>query len=349
MFGHWVMLVPDLSGDGLADAVIAAPLARVGSAGCGIIVARSPKSGVEVWRREQADGENLGWDLAQAGDQDGDGRLDFFVGAPSTRERARVLLLSGRDGSVLRTYTPTEDGNSFGWYVDRLDDLDGDGRADLAVGAPTAANADGKWAGAAWVLSSASGKELRYWTGTDPHLGFGGVLAGVADLDADGKRDLAVAAPATEEGEAREHPGEVFVYSTSSGKELRHWSGRQPGEQFGRMIVSAGDLDGDGVDDVAVGAPWYRRDGGDKVGRVEFRSAKTGDVLSELTGDEALDWFGWHIRRAPDPEGRGRPALLIGALRHPIDGQAGVGVIDWYVWRGDQGTITRGTRRSDIK
>ena len=74
-----------------------------------------------------------------------------------------------------------------------------------------------------------------------------------------------------------------------------------------------------------------------------------GDVLSELVGDEALYWFGWHIRRAPDPEGRGRPALLIGSLLHPVDGQAGVGVIDWYVWRGGQGTVTRGARRSDIK
>ena len=352
MFGHWVMLVPDLSGDGLADVVIAAPSARVGNAACGIVVARSPKSGDELWKHELADGENLGWDLAQAGDQDGDGRLDFFVGAPS-QKRSRVLLLSGRDGSVLKTYTPTEDGDSFGWYVDRLDDLDGDGRPDLAVGAPTATHDDGKGGGAAWILSAASGKELRYWTGTDPRGGFGGVLAAVADLDDDGKRDLAVGVPFTEEGEARAHPGDVFVYSTGTGKELRHWSGRQPGEQFGRMIVSAGDLDGDGVDDVAVGAPWHRRDGGDKVGRVELRSAKTGDVLSELFGDEALDWFGWHIRRAPDPEGRGRPALLIGALRHPVDGQAGVGVIDWYVWRGGpstaQGTITRGTRRSDIK
>jgi len=349
MFGHWVMLVPDLSGDGLADVVVAAPLARVGRDGAGIVVARSPKSGDELWRREQPDGENLGWDLAQAGDQDGDGRIDLFVGAPTTGERARVLLLSGRDGSVLRTYTPTEEGTTFGWYVDRLDDLDGDGRADLAVGAPSAAQADGRRGGAAWVLSSASGKELRYWTGTDPRGGFGGVLAAVADLDGDGKRDLAIAAPFTEEGEARSHPGEVFVYSTGTGKELRHWSGRQPGEQFGRMIVSAGDLDGDGVDDVAIGAPWHQRDGGDKVGRVEFRSAKTGEVLSELFGDEALDWFGWHIRRAPDPEGRGRPAVLIGALRHPVDGQIGVGVIDWYVWRGGQGTNTRGTRRSDIK
>jgi hypothetical protein len=81
---------------------------------------------------------------------------------------------------------------------------------------------------------------------------------------------------------------------------------------------------------------------------------RTGAVLAELFGDGADCWFGWHIRRAPDPDGRGRPALLIGSLRHPVDGKVGAGVVDLYVLqRGehavDHGTTTRGTRRSDIR
>ena len=99
------------------------------------------------------------------------------------------------------------------------------------------------------------------------------------------------------------------------------------------MTVSAGDLDGDGVDDIAIAAPWFRRDTGDRVGRVEFRSGRTGAVFSELSGDDADAWFGWHIRRAPDPDGLGRPALLISALRQPVGGQPGVGVLELYVWR----------------
>ena len=121
------------------------------------------------------------------------------------------------------------------------------------------------------------------------------------------------------------------------------------------MVVAAGDLDGDGVDDArdrrAVAS---HREAADRVGRVELRSGRTGTVLDELFGDEADCWFGWHIRRAPDPDGRGRPALLIASLRHPVDGQMAVGVLDLYVLRrasdaGPQGTKTRGARRSDIK
>jgi FG-GAP repeat len=347
LFGHWVMPIPDLSGDGLADLVIAAPHATVDGRMRGIVVARSPKTGAELWKRAETESENLGWDLTLAGDQNGDGYVDLFVGAPA-QDTGRVDLLNGRDGTVLRSYSPREDGGSFGWYVARLDDLDGDGRPDLAVGAPFAAGV-----GATWVFSSASGKELHHWKGADRRGGFGGVVAAVADLDGDRKGDIAVAAPGTED-QTRSIPGELRIYSSSTGKELRHWSGKQPGELYARMIVGAGDLDGDGVEDLAIGAPWHRRAKADRVGRVELRSGRSGVVLTELTGDEAECWFGWHIRRAPDPEGQGRPALLIGSLRHPVDGKVAVGVLDLYVLRrakkgGGQGTMTRGSRRSDIK
>ena len=352
LFGHWVMPIPDISGDGLADLIIAAPHGSVDGRSRGILVARSPKTGKELWQRREAESENLGWDLTLAGDQDRDGHPDLFVGAPAGKS-GRVYLLSGKDGTVLQTYAPEGEAGSFGWYVATLDDLDGDGRPDLAVGAPFAPDADGTMVGAAWVLSSASGRELHHWKGTDRRGGFGGVVAAAGDIDGDGKGEIAVAAPATED-QTRSLPGEVSIYSGASGKELRHWSGSQPGELFGRMIVAVGDLDGDGVEDLAVSAPWWRREGADRVGRVELRSGRSGKVLDEFVGDGEDCWFGWHIRRAPDPDGRGRPTLLIGSLRHPVDGKVAVGVLDLVVLRrakgrGGQGTITRGSRRSDIR
>jgi hypothetical protein len=331
LFGHWVLPVPDLGSDGLADVVVSAPAARVDGDVRGVVVARSPASGDELWQRVGTGSENFGWDLALAGDQDGDGRTELFVGAPSL-DAGRVYLVAGKDGAVLRTYAPSGEVRSFGWYVARVPDLDGDGRDDLAVGAPLAPDAGGAPIGGAWILSSASGKPIQQWAGSGALSGFGEIVAAVGDVDGDGKADVAVASPRTND-QTRSLPGEVRVYSGASGREVRSWTGGQPGELFGRMTVDAGDVDGDGIDDVAIGAPWHRRGDAARTGRVEIRSGKSGALLNELVGDEADCWFGWHIRRAPDPEGRGRPALLIGSLRHPVDGKAAVGVIDLWVWR----------------
>ncbi len=329
LFGHWVLPIPDLDGDGRADLVITAPNARPDGTLRGVLTARSPKSGAEIWRLSGVRTENLGWHLALAGDQNGDDATDLFVGAPST-DGGRVYLVSGKDGTIVRAYAPRRPAPSFGWYVAAIGDLDGDGLEDLAVGAHRTEGRGGTVVGAAYAFSSWTGKTLHHWKGTDHLGGFGEVVTGIGDLDGDGRGEIAIASPRRDE-EPRSHAGEVRIYSGRSGKVIRHWHGRQAGEIFGRMIVAAGDVDGDGVEDLAIGAPWYRHESAEGVGRVELRSGRDGKVLGELIGDEPDCWFGWHIRRAPDPSGRGRPALLISSLRHSVDGQERVGVLDWYV------------------
>jgi hypothetical protein len=162
--------------------------------------------------------------------------------------------------------------------------------------------------------------------------GFGEIVATVGDLDGDSLGEVVVAAPRTND-RSRKHPGEVFVYSSKTGEPIRHFVGSQPGELFGRMVAPAGDLDGDGTEDLAVGAPWHRSAAGERAGRVEFLSGRSGASLGEIVGNVADAWFGWHIRRAPDPDGHHRPTLLIGSLRYPINGVAGTGVLDLYVLR----------------
>jgi hypothetical protein len=155
-------------------------------------------------------------------------------------------------------------------------------------------------------------------------------VASVGDLDGDGRAEIAIASPGTSDS-TRSRPGEVQIFSGVTGAELRAWKGKQDGELYGRMVYSAGDVDGDGTDDVVIGAPWFRVGDDDKTGRTEMRSGKTGNVLAEWVGDEPGAWFGWHIRRAPDPDAKGRPALLVGSLMRSVGGQPRVGVIDLYI------------------
>jgi hypothetical protein len=339
LFGHSVLAGPDADGDGLPDVVGAAPNGKLQDDYRGVLYTRSPVSGRLLWTLIGEPGEGLGWDLALAGDQDGDGVEDLFAGAPGGPGPGKAYLVSGRDGKVLRAFTSKAAGDEFGWYVAAAPDLDGDGRLDLAVGAPTAelvaaGNAGTSVpAGAAWVLSSASRRELHAWRGETPRGMFGEVVAGLPDLDGDGAGEVAVSAPHQGTGDEPWLPGEVFIFSGASGSLLHRWRGRRDGELYGRMVTSAGDIDGDGTGDVAVGVPWSRNGDRERAGRVELRSGRTGEVLEVLEGERPELWLGWHIERGEDLGPERRRGLVVSTIRSEENGLPAAGAIRVYVLR----------------
>jgi hypothetical protein len=235
-----------------------------------------------------ADGR-FGEDVALVGDLDGDGLPELAVGAPkdpgSGPWRGAVwILFLDEDGSV-RAWQRIAGGeggfpdviadwDQFGAEVAETGDLDGDGVPDLAVGAPFHDD-EGLDRGAFWLLLlNPDGTVKDHVKHSGGEGGFGGILhdgdrfgeglATLGDLDGDGTLELAVGAPSDDA--AGNHAGAVWIVSLDDSLAITAWTRVAEGEGglladqqdfdfIGGTLEPLGDLDGDGVPDLAIGHP----------------------------------------------------------------------------------------------
>lgn len=221
-------------------------------------------------------------------DLDGDGFAEIAVGATGLHNGAKqvggALILSGRDFSIYDTVYGAQDLDSAGYSVAWCGDVDNDGVADLAVGAPDFASSVGAASGQVRIHSGQTGIVIRAIKGATKGGWFGKALADLGDVNGDGIDDLLVGAPfdPTNGGGA----GRVLICSGSDGSTLLAVDG-DPGSKSGWSVANVGDLDADLVNDFAVGAP--SADGPhqfDRVGSVRVHSGATGAKLWEFDGSE---------------------------------------------------------------
>jgi len=194
----------------------------------------------------------FGGSIAGLGDVNGDGHDDFVTGAPNAGAGGQgvVQILSGADHSVIREWTGDSTGDLFGSCVDRVGDVDGDGVADVIIGAPGLAQ-PGPYSGVVRVYSSGTGALLYQIPALGEGDSFGKVVAGLGDLDRDGRADFAAATPFghTPGGEA--NAGYVRFVSGADGHELAIVFGAAE-ELLGFNVRPAGDFDADGTPDVVI-------------------------------------------------------------------------------------------------
>jgi hypothetical protein len=206
-------------------------------------------------------GDRFGSRVASAGDVNGDGFGDLVVAASGADGNAgRVYVFYGGAAGISATPSvmiagPAGASGSFGDHVATIGDVDGDGFADLAVGA----SGVGSQTGRVYVFRGASSglTTTASWTFDGPDgagSSFGLAIARGADVNADGFGDLVVSAMLANGGTGAAY---VFAGSASgpaSAPSLRIAGFDGTGGQFGSSLEIVGDVDGDGIVDVGVGA-----------------------------------------------------------------------------------------------
>ena len=327
-FPYWpgtaLCTIGDLNGDSFPDYLVgdgaAIEIGRVyavSGINDGILFQIDSDSGVNL----------LGAGIGTVGDLDGDGKREVLIGSTGFNgngvpDSGRMSVYSGATGVLLFNFDGSQLLEQLGWSVTGTGDLDGDGVPDILVGAPHFPGP-----GRVCAVSGATGQLIYSVPAPAPGLSFGYSIASLgSDLDGDGVHDYAVGAPApgTIGG-----IGAVWVLSGATGTVIRIHSLGTPYDGFGTSVAGAGDLDGDGVGDLLVGAPhcyvpWVV--GGDSnalspvaPGMVFAYSGASGALIRSWSGGSPFNAFGLSVASVGDINQDGTNDVIVGIPAYPDD------------------------------
>ncbi|MBI4881213.1 MAG: FG-GAP repeat protein [Planctomycetes bacterium] len=271
-------------------------------AGQGDMYVLKPPSGLEL---------SFGQRVSGAGDVNGDGYPDFLVAAPacpvSGPGSGLVMLYSGQDGTGLYPLIADTAGDSFGRSLSDLGDANGDGFADVLVGAPS--DYPDTTLGYARIFSGSTGITLHTWYAASMYDSFGASVSGAGDLNNDGFPDLLVGA-SMNDAAGQVDSGNAQVFSLQTGL-LYTFNGHAAGDQFGSSVSDAGDINNDGFPDIIVGAPGDDI-GGNASGSAEVFSGKDGSSIYRFPGAGTPWGLGRCVSDAGDVDADGCADVIVG-------------------------------------
>jgi len=354
------MTYRDINGDGFADALVGAY--EYGAGTGRVYLFHGSTSGLnncdlsgcsaDTTVTGKSNTSQLGFYISSGGDVNADGYADVVLGATGyDNSRGQVYILLGSASGIANcdlstgcnpyaTITGASESISFGMFRSMAGDVNGDGYDDIVIGAEQYGGVD--LSGGAFVFHG--GPSLRgqlnatndsdsIITGKDNSL-LGTISSGVGDVNGDGYDDLLVSAKWYPNFNSK---GQAYVFlGSESGIAdcdlsdptcVPHATitGKSNGDELGQFASPAGDVNGDGYDDIIVSA--YGYSGWDFQGQAYILLGSASGITdcdltppstcaphTTITGENLGDLLGWDVSNAGDVNGDGYDDVIVGAL-----------------------------------